>query len=69
MSEIFDAKPKDDEAEKKEIEEKFKKLQTKKVKKAAVPTADKGEAILNSDDPTAMYEFSNAIASAENWEL
>ena len=46
MSEIFDAKPKDEEAEKKEIEAKFKKLQVKKAKKAAVPTADKGEAIM-----------------------
>jgi len=46
MSEIFDAKPKDEEAEKKEIEAKFKKLQAKKAKKAAVPTAEKGEAIM-----------------------
>ena len=33
MSEIFDAKPKDDEAEKAEIEEKFKKVQAKEVRK------------------------------------
>ena len=43
MSEIFDAKPKDEEAEKKEIEAKFKMLQEKKVKKEKVTTADKGE--------------------------
>ena len=65
MSEIFDAKPKDDEAEKKEIESKFKALQQKKAKKEAISTADKGEAIMSSDDPTAMYEFSNSIAAAE----
>ena len=64
MSEIFDAKPKDEEAEKKEIEAKFKKLQEKKAKKEKVATADKGEAIMASDDPTAMYEFSGAIAAA-----
>jgi translation elongation factor EF-1beta len=58
MSEIFDAKPKDDEAEKAEIEEKFKKVQAKKVRKQNLATADKGEAIMNSDDPTAMYAFS-----------
>jgi len=23
---------------------------------------------MNSDDPTAMYEFSGAIAAAENWD-
>jgi hypothetical protein len=66
MSEIFDAKPKDEEAEKKEIEAKFKKIQDKKVKKEAAPTADKGEALMASDDPTAMYEFSGAIAAAAN---
>jgi len=66
MSDIFDAKPKDEEKEKKEIEEKFKKLQAKKVKKEAVPTADKGEAIMQSDDPTAMYAFSEAIAAENN---
>jgi hypothetical protein len=67
MSEIFDAKPKDEEAEKKEIEAKFKKLQEeKKVKKEKVTTADKGEQIMASDDPTAMYEFSGAIAAADN---
>jgi len=33
-----------------------------------VPTADKGEALMASDDPTAMYEFSAAAADAANWE-
>ena len=52
MSDIFDAKPKDEEAEKKEIEQKLKSLmQKKKVKKETKITADKGEAIMNSDDP------------------
>ena len=67
MSDIFDAKPKDEEAEKKEIENKLKALmQKKKEKKEASVTAEKGEAIMNSDDPAAMYEFSAAIAANPN---